>query len=435
MPQDPRRLACWRFERISPLLDEHLTAAQRSRHLLAISRVVVEWPSGRQERIAPRTLRRWLAAYLKTRNLEALMPAQHARAPARRMLTGVQIEFALGFLEQDPKRSLYQCLTHLALKFDLVRPPSRATLQRALRAQPRYLRLRKRARGLLKVCVRFMASRPHELWQADAKAKFTFRFTTGIVMEITILTILDDFSRYVLAALLWARENEAAAVGTFRHAAAIWGLPAGFYADRGSCYDSDLFRQGLALLGVRRVGTRPRNPQAHGKIEAYHRVLQRWFINELKHQLVHDLAQLQELLNAVLQELYLPHYHREIRTSPQAALAGIRSNRPASLERLREVFLGERCLAICRRTATVRLGPSTIFRVPDELRLKKKIVVLVDPQYPNQPYLRDARGTLVPLQPALPRHPKPPTPPPATPELPPGSLTPLLEKYRGRLLR
>lgn len=436
MPQDPRRVACWRFEIISPLLDERFTAAERRRQMRSIARVTVQWPSGRYGRIATRTLARWLATFQKTRQLESLQPAARRPGKPRCTLREGMLLFALAFFEQDPDRSLYLCAKHLALKFNLARPPASATLHRALRNEPRYLALRKRARGQVRLRVRFQAAKPHELWHADAKSKFPYVFTTGIRMKLIILTILDDASRYPVASRLWPRENEAAAVGTFRDAAAEWGLPESFYADRGSCYDAEAFRQGLALLGIRRIETRARNPQAHGKLEAYNRILQRWFIDELRHQLAHDLAQLQEMLDAVTHLLYLPHRHREIGTSPQAALAGRRSERQVSLERLKEVFLGERRCVVCPRTGTIRLGRES-FSVPPELSHKKKIVVLQDPEYPVSPYLRDNHGALVPLKRALTRRPEPASPPTSTPAReapPPGALTPLVEHYRGRLL-
>jgi len=436
MPLDPLRIACFRFELISPALDGQLTAAQRRRYLRATARNTISWPSERCAHVSERTLARWLAAYRKDPRIESLLPKPPPPKEPGRTLSPEVLQYALALLEQEPQRSLYVLIKHVTLKFELAQPPTRATLHRALKAQPRYLALRKRARGETRIRRRFQAERPHQIWQADAKAAFTVSFADGTRWMVRILSLLDDATRFVLAARVVQTESLAAAVHTFRHAAALWGLPDQFYADRGSCYDADLFRIGLAVLGVRRIGTRARNPQAHGKIEAYHRALHRWFVAELKHQLVRDLAHLQELLDAVIQTLYQPHPHRELGRSPKDALAGRLSTRFVSLERLTEAFLEKRSCALCPRTATVKLG-RMLFRVPSELRHHKKVTVLVDPEYPDTPLLRDGHGALVALIPSLARRPKSSAPQGAALEkalAPIGSLTPLLEHYRGRAL-
>ena len=110
-------------------------------------------------------------------------------------------------------------------------------------------------------------------------------------------------------------------------AALRWGLPNRLYADRASIFDSQAFRRGLAQLGTHRIATKPRNAEAHGKIEAYHRVLVRWFTQRLPRQQVVDLEHLQQLLDGVIAKLYQPHQHRGLRTSPQQALGGKVSSR------------------------------------------------------------------------------------------------------------
>ena len=295
--------------------------------------------------------------------------------------------------------------------------------------------LRRRAQGHTRLRRRFQAAHAHEIWHADAKAVFTVRFTDGTSRTLRILSILDDATRFVLAALVVQSESLAAAVATFRRAAARWGLPEKFYADRGSAYDADGFRKGLAVLGIHRINTRPRNAPAHGKIEAYHRSLQRWFIVELAHQLVRDLAHLQELLDAFLDRIYHEHVHRELKRTPRVAFADTFSPRLVSLARLREAFLIEDDLKAHPITGEVRVG-GTLFLVPRERLLKGRRVRLgLDPETAHAPFLVLGPGLYEPLKPAFPPPPAPAgaAAPPAAPD-PIGPLTPLLEQYRGRTL-
>ena len=259
MAQDPLREACWRFEQISPLLEPQLTASERRRMIEEMGRVCVRWPSGREEPIPKSTTYRWLKAYRKDPRIESLM-----RAPRKRKSTAIKPEWvrhALALLEEDARRSLFILCLRIKHRFDLENAPSRASLHRALVKQPRYIKLRRRARGERKLRRRFQARKAHDIWHADAKGAFMVRFTDGTRLKVQVLTILDDATRFVLAALVVASESLAAAVATFRAAAARWGLPVKFYADRGSAYDSDAFRKGLAVLGCHRINTKSRSRQ------------------------------------------------------------------------------------------------------------------------------------------------------------------------------
>ena len=73
-----------------------------------------------------------------------------------------------------------------------------------------------------------------------------------------------------------------AAIRVFEKSVAKWGLADRFQFDLGSAFESKAFRHGLAQLGVHRNAVKPREPERQGKIEAYHRALIRWFINELR---------------------------------------------------------------------------------------------------------------------------------------------------------
>jgi hypothetical protein len=190
----------------------------------------------------------------------------------------------------------------------------------------------------------------------------------------------------------------------------------------------------LAVLGIHRINTRPRNAPAHGKIEAYHRSLQRWFIAELAHQCVRDGAHLQELLDAFLDRVYHEHVHRELKQTPRAAFADTIAPRLVSLARLREAFLIEVELKAHPITAEVRVG-GTLFLVPKErLRQGRRVRIGIDPEAPHAPFLVLGPGVYEPLAPAFPPATPPALPPPAAAPDPIGPLTPLLEQYRGRTL-
>ena len=222
MAQDPLREACWRFEQISPLLEPQLTASERRRMIEEMGRVCVVWPSGREAPIPKSTTYRWLRAYRKDPRIESLM--RQGRKRQAKAIKPEWVQHALALLEEEADRSLFILCLRIKLHFDLPRAPSRASLQRALTNQPRYIKLKRRARGERKLRRRFQARKPHDIWHADAKGAFMVQFTDGVKQKVQVLTILDDATRFVLAALVVLSESLGAAVATFRAAAARWGL-------------------------------------------------------------------------------------------------------------------------------------------------------------------------------------------------------------------
>jgi transposase InsO family protein len=428
MAHDPLREACWRFEQISPLLEPQLTASERRRMIEAMGRVCVVWPSGRQAPIPKSTTYRWLRAWRQNPRIESLMPQERKRQA--KAIKPEWVRYALALLEEEAERSLFILCDWIKHHFGLARAPSRASLHRALRNEPRYIKLRRRARGESKLRRRFQARKPHDIWHADAKAAFTVQFTDGTKHRVQVLSILDDATRFVLTALVVLSESLAAAVATFRAAAGRWGLPWKFYADRGSAYDSDAFRKGLAVLGSHRIDTKSRNPSAHGKIEAYHRVLTNWFVIELKHQPLRDLAHLQALLDAVLDQIYHEHVHRDLKQTPREAFGNRISARTVAPQRLREAFLIEKTLTVHRKTGEIRVG-GKLFIVPQEFWGKnRQVKIAIDPERPTVPYVVVKPGVYEPLCPAFPESYGRDEPAPA--EEPVGPLTPLLQRYRGR---
>jgi len=431
MALDPLQIAIWRFERIAPLLEPSLLKAERSQLLSTITSQSVRWPSGRENPIDRSTIYLWLKQYQTNRTIEALLPVTRKRKPCvDPSIKPEWLTFALGLLEEEPARSLFILSKRIAIQFNLPKLPPRSSLHRALCVTQRYQIVRKTIKKG-KFRTRFVAAQIHQIWHGDAKADFKATFTDGTTRNFRILSLLDDCSRYILAALVIESESLSATVKTFQHAVRRFGLPLCFYADRGSPYDSTLFRQALAILGVRRINTKPRNPSAHGKIEAYHRTLHRWFIKELRHQPLRDVAHLQMLLDAMIDTLYHQHIHQELKSSPAVAFNNTISQRIVSLQRLHEVFLARCTLLPERKTGNVRLG-GTLFHVPSEYLVpRRRLRFAYDLVESQLAYLIDGAAKLVPLHPAV-RITKLCNNTDAL--LPIGSLSPLLETYRGRVL-
>jgi hypothetical protein len=193
-------------------------------------------------------------------------------------------------------------------------------------------------------------------------------------------------------------EDIEAAVTVTSQAIAKWGLADRFQFDRGSAFDSHAFRDGLAALGVHRNYVKPRSPEWDGKIEAYHRCLDRWFVRELKAQQVVDLGHLQQLLEAMLALVYNRHQHREIGTTPELRLAGRISSRRVSQSDLERAFFVETSAKSDKKTGEVRL-PTGSFRVPSSAFAGQRSRFRYHPTHGGRAVLVTTDGREIELQP------------------------------------
>ncbi len=361
---DPYEIAAWRFEQIAPLIDASLDETQRRAALRERLRKPVQWPHSTVHKPIPKsTLYRWLKAFGE-QGYPGLLPKPRTDlGKPRRAGTAAWVGYAIGLLYEQPNRSLTQLEAYLKLEFEDYEL-SRSSLARHLRAHPAYNGIEKLRKGhKSKLRTLYEAQHPHEGWQLDGKGPFAVRLQHAGRVQVHVLSVLDDHSRNVLAVQVAGSESEKAAITAFEKAAGKWGLADRFQFDGGSAFDAKGFRQGLAQLGIHRNALKVGTPEWQGKIEAYHRCLKRWFVNELPCQEVVDLEHLQQLLEAMIALLYNRHHHRELGTTPDKRLSDRLSPRQVSLQVLRRAFFVETTAKAHPKTGEVRL-PSGRFRVP-----------------------------------------------------------------------
>lgn len=383
---DPKTIALWRYEQIEEAL------ATRSRELRGpllrdLSRIEVVWPSGESRRVSLATRYRWIHHYERG-GLAVLRPTarkdkgkKKARVPSDVIKRACELWASDDGLTFTMLRALLFADAELGLVARGIKL-SRSTLQRRLAADPAYARLtrvRKRARRR----GRFVARRPHEIWHLDAKGPVTAKLVSGGQIVFHVMTVLDDATRDTLASIVVTTPDLRAAVRVFRLAAKRWGLPDLIYADRASIFDSVPFRAGLAQLGSHRIRVRARNPEANGKIEAFHRVLVAWFTGRLRRQKVVDLVHLEQLLWGMLEMVYRTHRHRSLKCSPKEALNDQISRRTVSAQRLDDAFRLEVRKKAHAKTGEIDLAFGT-FIVPEELR-GQRVCLLVDPEHQLPP--------------------------------------------------
>lgn len=138
-----------------------------------------------------------------------------------------------------------------------------------------------RAKPVAQPFKRFEAEAPNRLWQMDFKGHFSLEGRTdGGGQRCWPLTILDDHSRYNLAAQACANEREITVKERLTVVFERYGLPDAIITDNGAPWGQarsngrfTQFSVWLLRLGIKPLHSRPKHPQTMGKIERMHRSL------------------------------------------------------------------------------------------------------------------------------------------------------------------
>jgi transposase InsO family protein len=168
--------------------------------------------------------------------------------------------------------------------------------------------------------IRFVAELPNERWQADITH---WQLADGGGVEI--LDIIDDHSRYAIAATARAVFKAADVVADFLHATDGHGAPACLLTDNGAVFTAAprhgrcALETELANQGIRHARSRPYHPQTCGKVERFHQTLKRWLTRQ---DPAETLADLQAQLDAFCAYYNHTRPHRALsRRTPALAYA------------------------------------------------------------------------------------------------------------------
>jgi transposase InsO family protein len=139
-------------------------------------------------------------------------------------------------------------------------------------------RRRRPRQGAQTARARTASAAPNEVWTADFKGEFR----TGDGQYCYPLTLLDDYSRFVLACDAHLHPSHPATVATFRHVFRTYGLPQVIRTDNGAPFANSMALARLSRLAVwwLRLGITPETiaparPEQNGRHERFHRTLKR----------------------------------------------------------------------------------------------------------------------------------------------------------------
>lgn len=224
--------------------------------------------------ISPNTFYEWRRRYAAD-GLEGLVPRSRRPVGSPRQLSAGVEDWIIALRKEHgwgPRKIRDK------LRREGLQPlPATSTVQQVLarRGQGPVPRRRNapRAEG-----TRFVRAHPNELWQVDGTQH---RLAGG--REFWVVDIVDDHSRFCLAALVGPALTGHLAWTAIRAAVAAYGLPAELLSDNGLCFTGRLhghqvsFERQVSAAGIRFLHSRPYNPRCCGKIERFHQTQNDWF--------------------------------------------------------------------------------------------------------------------------------------------------------------
>ena len=322
-----------RLSLVLPLLDESLDKAARSQKRRQISE---------ESGVSERTLERYVANY-RLNGFEGLKPNSPSGGKSR-----LPKNFEKAFAEAEklrkevPGRSVNTIINILEYE-GVIKPGElkRSTLQDHLAAaglSAKRMRMKQKSGVASR---RFQKTHRCQLYQGDIKyGPYLPIGKNGKKIQTYLSVIIDDATRYVVAAKFYDKMTSEIIEDTLRNAIMAYGLPDAIYFDNGKQYRNKWIKDICTKLGIRLIYAKPYSPEAKGKVEAFNRTVDS-FLAEAAVEQPKALTDLNHMLDIWIME----HYHKKPHSSlneksPEVVFkSDSRALKFPSAETLKNVFL------------------------------------------------------------------------------------------------
>ena len=294
-----------RYQMIAPLLDPDIDNAKRCQLREEIAK---------REDISTRTIYRYEEKY-RNDQFDGLIPANREKRRSQKLPENWDeiVGEAIQLKREVPKRSVRQIIMILELEGwappGVIRP---STLQRYLYDAGLGVKQMKRYAEARETSSRRFC-RPHrlELFQGDIKYGPIIRTKEGKLVKTYLSSLIDDHSRLIVQSGFYDNQRVEIVEDTFHKAVLKVGVWDCAYLDNGKQYISKQLQESCAKLGIRILHAKPYACQSKGKVEVYHKSVDR-FIEEVRVAHVHSLSELNEKWKIFLEEDYQKKPHAGI---------------------------------------------------------------------------------------------------------------------------
>ncbi|MBO6309336.1 MAG: DDE-type integrase/transposase/recombinase [Oribacterium sp.] len=295
-----------RYSLIMPLIDPDIDDGKRSQLRDQIAE---------REGISKRTIYRYEAKYREAA-FDGLIPMNREKRRSQKLPDNWEeiVGEAIQLKREVPRRSVRQII--LILESEGYAPPGvvrPSTLQRYLyNAGLGVKQMKRYAEARQTSSRRFCRAHRLELLQGDIKYGPQIKTKDGKLIKTYLSSLIDDHSRLIVQSEFYDNQRAEIVEDTFHKAVLKVGTWDAAYLDNGKQYISSQLEKSCAKLGIRLLHAKPFACQSKGKIEFFHRSVDR-FIAEVRVAHVHSVSELNEKWKIFLEQDYQKKPHAGIR--------------------------------------------------------------------------------------------------------------------------
>jgi putative transposase len=314
VPMDAKgeKLALFRYGLIAPLVLEPLPRGELTRRAQEIAARQYEIPDSQRHAVSVDTLLEWAKRY-RTGGFEALAPKPRQDRGQPRTITPQLASLIERLKRENPHRTGTTLLRELALSAGNNEPPvSASTLYRFLKQHG----LSERQLLAPQAHKKFEAEFANQIWQADMLFGPWVERPGGGRMQVFLHATLDDASRLIPHAQFYTSQGLDACLDCLRQAIAARGIPIRLYIDNAKMYRSPQLARIAASIGTLIIHSRPYQPEGRGKIERCFRTVREQFLANLDPKRRLSLDELNDRLQAWIDEMYHRAEHSTLGTTP-----------------------------------------------------------------------------------------------------------------------
>lgn len=346
-------IALWKLSVLGPLVSARLDHGEQRAWILEIAERHHRRPDGVLVKLSPRTIEAWLYAYRRG-SVGALERQRRADQGRTRAIGAELADVIVRAKREKPRRSIRRIIAMLE-RAGVAGPGelSRSSVHRLLVAHGISSRP---VRGPAAERRSFLVEHAGDLWMGDAMHGPRVLAGDGQLRKSYLLTQIDAATRYIVHSYFALGEGAVEHEYGLKQAVLKAGRPRTYYVDLGAAYIASSLRLICAELAIHLVHTAPRDCEAKGAIERWHRSWR----EEVGDELAERALSISEL-NAVHWAWLGAEYHARRHTTTERAP---REHWLAEAQRLRsvgpginldEVFL-HRARRKVRKDGTVRFG-------------------------------------------------------------------------------
>jgi len=158
--------------------------------------------------------------------------------------------------------------------------PSLSTIYKYFHEQGLVYKNRNQRQGYIK----FERSKPNDLWQIDIAGVQT----VGHLEKLYLIALLDDNSRFIVAAEYFKDQKGINVIKVIRNAVLAYGRPNQILADNGTQFKNLIGELGtkytklLEILNIKPIFAKPNHPQTKGKLERWFGTVKQMFLGEAR---------------------------------------------------------------------------------------------------------------------------------------------------------